>query len=403
MTKPDNNCCSDNPAEPDNSQQLPEDDRKQACCSPQQSSASCCPPPTAPSECDATDTEIAGYSIYPFVTGWLDSPVGKVPQISSKLTFSDHRGRWAMRWGIGRNQYQITPGLYALGQPNSDSPVIVSANYKLSFDCLRSALNGESTWILILDTKGINVWCAAGKGTFGTEEIVHRCRKSKIDLLVNHRQLIVPQLGAPGIAAFKVKQDTGFTIVYGPVRAVDLKTFLENKMQATPKMRQVSFNLLERLVLTPVEITIMIKPILISILVLFILSGIGADIFSFSAAVERGLAAVVAGLAGVITGCVLTPLFLPWLPTRAFSSKGAILGLLTATILALGPYRETGISGLLSLYLLVIAVSSYMAMNFTGSTTFTSPSGVEKEMRTAIPCQALALLTAGLLWIGAAF
>ena len=95
-----------------------------------------------------------------------------------------------MRWGIGRNHYQVTPGLYASGTPDADSPLLVSANYKLSFDCLRAALNGESAWLLVIDTKGINVWCAAGKGTFGTDEIVHRCQATRVSELVSHRQLI---------------------------------------------------------------------------------------------------------------------------------------------------------------------------------------------------------------------
>ena len=192
-------------------------------------------------------------------------------------------------------------------------------------------------------------------------------------------------------------------MIYGPIRATDLREFIAADMQATDAMRQVSFPLWERLILTPVEVTILYKQILIAMLLLFILSGIGADIFSFTAAWHRGIAAVVAGLTGVITGCVLTPVLLPWLPTRAFAAKGALLGLITASVLALGPYQETGTSALICLYLLVIAVSSYTAMNFTGSTPFTSPSGVEKEMRIAIPCQALALLLAGLLWISAAF
>jgi hypothetical protein len=42
-------------------------------------------------------------------------------------------------------------------------------------------------------------------------------------------------------------------------------------------------------------------------------------------------------------------------------------------------------------------------MNFTGSTPYTSPSGVEKEMRKAMPLQALAGLVSIILWIGAAF
>ena len=67
--------------------------------------------------------------------------------------------------------YTVEPGLYSVGNPGNDSPVLVSANYKLTFDVLRRNLAGLNCWLLILDTKGINVWCAAGKGTFGTDEL----------------------------------------------------------------------------------------------------------------------------------------------------------------------------------------------------------------------------------------
>ena len=57
----------------------------------------------------------------------------------------------------------------------------------------------------------------------------------------------------------------------------------------------------------------------------------------------------------------------------------------------------------LSLILFSIAISSYLAMNFTGATPYTSPSGVEKEMRKAIPLQAAALLIAAVSWVTAPF
>ena len=69
-------------------------------------------------------------------------------------------------------RYKVDPGLYAVGRPTVESPVLVSANYKLSFDRLRSQLTGLDAWMLVLDTHGVNVWCSAGKGTFGTDEIV---------------------------------------------------------------------------------------------------------------------------------------------------------------------------------------------------------------------------------------
>ena len=386
-------CCPPKSEEPCCS---PAESQESPCCPPNETGAGCCPP-------QQEAPERAGYRIYPFVSDWLDTPAGKVPQVTSKLNWEDHRGRWAMRWGIGRDRYQVTPGIYAVGKPDSGSPVLVSANYKLSFDCLRSALVGENLWLLVIDTKGVNVWCAAGKGTFGTEEIIRRCRSTEQERLVSHRKLILPQLGAPGVAGFRVKQETGFQVIYGPVRASDLRVFLAAGMQASEEMRQVNFNIWERLVLTPVEVTMLRKPIFFATLLLLLLSGIGTDSFSFSTAWERGLASICAALVGVITGCILTPVLLPWIPTRAFAAKGALLGTISATILALGPYQGAGTGNLISLYLLVIAVASYTAMNFTGSTTFTSPSGVEKEMRIAIPCQALAVLTAGLVWIVAAF
>lgn len=378
------------------------------CCSGSQSAANegCSAPVDAADCCSApgpAQVRKAGFCLYPFVTGWLDTAVGQVPQISTRLDWADRRGRWAVRWGIGRNHYSVTPGLYAVGQPDGDSPLLMSANYKLSFDCLRSALAGESAWILVIDTRGINVWCAAGKGTFGTDEIIRSCRRAQLTELLNHRDMIVPQLGAPGVAAFKVKRDTGFQVRYGPVRAADLKAFFAAGMQATAAMRQVTFSCWERLILTPVEVMILRNKLLIAMLVLFVLGGVGPEVFSLPAAWHRGLAATCAVLVGILSGCVLTPVLLPWIPGRAFAVKGALLGMVATPFLILGPYREVGISGWVCLWLMVMAVASYTAMNFTGSTTFTSPSGVAREMRYALPSQALAAIVAGLLWLGSAF
>src|SRR5512134_3054174 len=99
----------------------------------------------------------------PFVTGSIQIPAGQVPQVSSLLTRNDRLGTVKARWGISRMHYTVDPGLYALGTPDEKSPVMVTANYKMSFDMLRQALSGRNAWILVVDTKGINVWCAAGK------------------------------------------------------------------------------------------------------------------------------------------------------------------------------------------------------------------------------------------------
>ena len=176
--------------------------------------------------------------------------------------------------------YKVEPGIYAVNNPNADSVVLVSANYKLSFDVLRSQLDGLDAWILVLDTKGINVWCAAGKGTFGTCELVNRIEASGLANIVSHRNLIVPQLGAVGVSAHEVRKQSGFSVIYGPVRASDIKAFLNAGMKATEDMRQVRFSFYDRLVLTPVEFVNNLKYLLLAIIVFFILSGLHARSFS---------------------------------------------------------------------------------------------------------------------------
>ena len=89
---------------------------------------------------------------------------------------------------------------------------------------LRKSLKGLNTWILVLDTKGINVWCAAGKGTFGTDELIRRISVTNLDRIVDHRKIIVPAARCARVsAAHEVKKASGFKVCYGPVRAEDVK------------------------------------------------------------------------------------------------------------------------------------------------------------------------------------
>ena len=124
--------------------------------------------------------------------------VPAILKTTSTLTFANTLDHFLARWGWNRSGHRVEPGLYQLGEPTSDSPVFASANYTLSFDALRSALHGKNAWILVLDTKGINVWCAAGKGTFGTDELVRMIHLTDLPAIVSHRKIIVPQLWSPG-------------------------------------------------------------------------------------------------------------------------------------------------------------------------------------------------------------
>jgi hypothetical protein len=299
--------------------------------------------------------------------------------------------------------YWIDPGVYALGAPDRESPVLVSANYKMSFDALRSALPGRDLWILVLDTKGINVWCAAGKGTFGTEELVKRIESSGLKEIVSHRSLILPQLGAPGVAAHRVKKLSGFGVRYGPIKAEDLPAYLDSGFKATGAMRLKSFTLRERAVLIPVELVEAVKPSLMIAPALFLIGGIGGPAGFWANAVAHGSFAVVAFFTAVLAGTVLNPVLLPYLPGRAFATKGLWLGTAVAVaILALQGSDLSAWAGRLSVlaWLLIIpAVTAYLAMNFTGCSTYTSLSGVNREMRWALPLEIGMGLTGLVIWI----
>lgn len=343
----------------------------------------------------------------PFVIGSILTSVGLVPQVSSSLTWADRLGTFKARWGIGRINYTIDPGLYALGSPDSQSPVLVTANYKMSFDKLREELPGRNLWILVLDTKGINVWCASGKGTFGTNELVGRIESSGLSQTVSHRELILPQLSGPGVAAHQVKKLSGFKVIYGPIRSKDLPAFLDNGLKATPEMRLKTFPIWDRIILIPVELVQALRAGVIIILILFILSFLGNLGEGWANALSHGLFSALAILTAIVVGAILTPVLLPWLPGRAFSLKGLSLGLLAAVILTAFRWGDwTTITGRLEIIawlLLIPALSTYLAMNFTGASTYTSLSGVKKEMRWALPMQIGAGVVGLILWLGSQF
>ena len=343
----------------------------------------------------------------PFVVGSIPTAVSEVPQVSSSLRATDYWGMFKVRWRMGRMRYRIEPGLYALGHPDDRSPVLVTANYKMTFDRLREALPGRNAWILVLDTKGINVWCAAGKGTFGTEELNARIRLSGLGQVVSHRELILPQLAGPGVAAHQVEKLSGFKVIYGPIRAKDLGAFLDAGQKAMPEMRRKTFTTLERAVLAPGELVATMKFGVFILPLFFFLGGLGGPGDYWTNAWNHGLFAVQALLWAILAGAVLTPILLPFLPGRAFSLKGFFLGVVAAVILLTIRGRHLvplpGLLENLAWLFMVPAVSAYLAMNFTGCSTYTSLSGVKKEMRFALPLEIGAGSLGVVLWVGSRF
>jgi hypothetical protein len=318
-----------------------------------------------------------------------------IPQIMEAdytLDRKNRRDHIMARLGYHRFSHLVEPGLYSLGSPSPVSPVFVTANYTLSFDALRTSIKGIDAYILVLDTKGINVWCAAGKGTFGTAEVIGRVQEAELAQVVSHRRLILPQLGAPGVSAHEVQKQTGFRVDYGPVRAADIPRYLANGPD--PEMRKVRFPVRDRMVLIPVEIVQTLIIMAVAVLVLFIMGGPVAALMALTV---------------VLTGTVLFPILLPWLPTKDFSSKGIVLGLIMALPFIANTIvnRSTDVFWITSMFavadaLLIAPGVGYLALNFTGSSTFASRTGVRREIFRYIPIMVAMFIIGGVLFAVAA-
>jgi hypothetical protein len=358
--------------------------QQQACCGPKNQGALT---PDMASRSRALQA-LSGISTakQPWITGIMNTPAGLVPVVKTEWTRADKLGQIRSRISAFRENYSVRPGLYAVGAPDASSDIFVSANYKLSFDMLRRALKAMSGWILVLDTKGINVWCAAGKGTFGTDELVKRVLGLNLAGLVSHRNLIVPQLGATGVKAAEVKKKTGFHVRFGPVEADDIPAYVRAGYTATPAMREIHFGMVERLVLTPIELNQSFRLFPLAAVIVLVIFGLEPSGIIFKNAWLDGWPFLLLCLASILAGAFITPALLPFIPFRSFSMKGLLVG--AAAVVP--PVLLTPAGGR-SVFLDTAAmtlfplISSYLALQFTGATTFTTFSGVKKELKLWLP------------------
>jgi hypothetical protein len=325
----------------------------------------------------------------PWVNGYVSGTHGRIPRLRTIVDNKDKIGAIKVHLGIGRDNYMIPPGLYAVGNPNKSSPILVTANYKLTVDTLRCNLLNLDAWIIVVDTKGINVWCAAGKGTFSTYEVIKKIKELKLKELVSHRTIILPQLCAPGVAAYQVLRNSGFKAVFGPIKAGDIRGFIDNGMKATEEMRTISFGAASRLLLTPIEVVHSFKVLLIMLVSVLIYNAVDYSSFYQSALIMNTLIGFVPLAVAVLTGCIIVPFLLPFIPFRAFAAKGLLGGIILDIVLILLKDNiimlQSNLLLLIAYCMIIPSATTLLSLNFTGSTTYTSFSGVKKETKLTLP------------------
>jgi len=162
---------------------------------------------------------------------------------------------WALFFRIIPPYPKVRPGLYTVGQPGPDSPVLVTGNFDLTVRRLVRAIDGRvDAWLLVADSSGINVWCAAGGGYLTADSVIAAVKTSGVQEVVNHHALILPQLCANGVDGWRIRQETKWGAHWGPVRAADIPAYLAAGRTKTDAMRWVRFPLKDRLEMVTVTL-----------------------------------------------------------------------------------------------------------------------------------------------------
>ncbi len=196
--------------------------------------------------------------------------------------------------------HRARTGLVPVGNPGPDDPVLLTGNFTLTVRRLQQSLRGMNCWLLCADSKGINVWCAAGGGHLTHHDVISVLRTSGVEERVHHRRLVLPQLAATGVERRVVEDVTGWKTSWGPARLEDLPAFLARGRATRRAERRMRFPLWERLEMA----TMWGVPMLVIAAPLAWLAG------GLPAAGAVALAVVVA-VGGVFS-------LLPWLPLRGW-------------------------------------------------------------------------------------
>ncbi len=138
-------------------------------------------------------------------------------------------------------------GLVVLGNPGRGAPVLLTGNFRLTVERVRRSWRGLDAYLLVANSRGVNVWCAATGGLLTDHDVISALKTSGIAHRVDHRRVILPQLAATGVDGRGVHRRTGWRVVWGPVRADDVPAFLARGLEADVEMRRVSFPWPQRL------------------------------------------------------------------------------------------------------------------------------------------------------------
>lgn len=340
----------------------------------------------------------AGFTLCPFVKEFIKVGRRHVPRVKPYLSLRDMGEMVLAGLGVLRASHVVAPGLYCVGFPDEEAPVLAVPNRKMSFDVLRKELSGIDAWLLVFDATRKDSWKADERHLYSVPALVHAVRASRLHDVVSHRRVYVPQSVEHRLDADIVMGQSGFSLVYGPRRTKDWQGFFENGGVATVPMQETTFTLAERMVRIPRQLHALLRPLAVFAVVAFVLSGMGPDVFDFDAAWSRMLGVVWSAVAALAAGSVAVPLLLPVLPGGRLTYKGLGLGAVAACVTL--PMLPESLSALdvVALGALIVSASSWLARDFARLTPIGAAMGPVTVCRRPLLGQCIGGAVWAVLW-----
>ncbi|MBY9005945.1 MAG: methyltransferase domain-containing protein [Candidatus Lokiarchaeota archaeon] len=273
----------------------------------------------------------------------------------------------------------IEPGVYKSGNPNKNSPIIISCNYEFTYIKLMRDLRGIDAWVLCIDSNGINVWCAARGDDFGNEQLLEALEATGIHNYIKTKKLILPQLSAGGIAIPqlpKFSEDFPFKIKYGPVWSKHLKQYLDDGKKSE-EMKRAKFTLFHRVRAGFTHISFLFRKIFILPLIGLIILNF---IFTWLNMFNKILWIVDFIIAIGLSNLLLILIFPLSKFTRKFLIKGVFFG--TINLILMGCIiwiQNYSLEYILLNLTLFFWVSFFSTMSFSGNTMSTNPREIQSE------------------------
>jgi len=124
---------------------------------------------------------------------------------------------------------QMNPGLYRIGSPGKDAPVLMTVNFSLTFFTLEGYLEATRipSFMLIVDTEGLSVLTAVAAGKLNETLVRDSLRKFSVENEVSHKKLIIPGYAAP--LSGRIEEATGWTVMVGPRDAAEIGEYLHEE------------------------------------------------------------------------------------------------------------------------------------------------------------------------------